>query len=487
MKKMGKYLALALAITMVVAVLLSGCNQTGGDGTKKIVWYTFGTKQADHDKVVAAVNEKLKEKLGVELDYKVIEGSAYEQKINLAVSAGEVFDICFTANWMNNFNNNAAKGAYLEITDELLQNNAPSLRGKYPDFFFDGGLYDGKLYAIPNYQMLALPAGVSLRQEFVDKYNFDINSVKELKDIEPFLAAVKEGEPNIFPLNPRGIDPFWFKFAQISSQQTITFDKADDSLTVLARCETPYAMELLEFWADWYDKGYIRKDLLTSKDDTDNDIINNKYAVLTGGIKPGGDGDNKLKTGKDYKGLPVAEAEINTNVSVSTMLAISKTTSDPDMAMKFIDLLHTDKEIYNMLLFGLQDEHYTVKSEDPTVVEVPTDSKYSMSATNGWTFGSQFNAFYRTDQTPGAWEESDAMNRSTPLSKIYGFTFVTDSVKTQIAQASAVYDEYDPERIYARTGWKEAYNEYVQKTKAAGVDDIVKEAQKQLDEWKATR
>ena len=487
MKKIGKYLALALAITMVVTLLLSGCNKTASDGTKKIVWYTFGTKQADHDKVVAAVNEKLKEKLGAELDYKVIDGSSYEQKINLAVSAGEVFDICFTSSWMNNFNNNAAKGAYLEITDELLQKNAPGLRGKYPDFFFDGGMYSEKLYAIPNYQMLALPAGVSIREEFAEKYNFDIDSVKELKDIEPLLAAVKEGEPNIFPFNPRSIDPFGFKFPNISSQSTICYDKEDESLTVLARCETPYAMELLEFWADWYDKGYIRKDLLTSKDDTDNDIINNKFAVLTGGVKPGGDGDLKLKTGKDYKSVPVAEAEINTNVSVTTMLAISKTSQDPDLAMQFIDLLHTDKEIYNMLLFGIQDENYTVKSEDPTVVEVPENSKYSMSATSGWTFGNQFNAFYRTDQTPGSWEESDAMNRSTKLSKIYGFNFITDSVKNQIAQASAVYDEYDPERIYARSNWKEAYNEYVQKTKAAGVDDIVKEAQKQLDEWKATR
>ena len=488
MKKSRKIACLVLAIAMIATVMLSGCSPAGqgGDADRKLVWYTFGTKQPDHDKVVAEANKIIKEKLGFEIDYNVVESSAYEQKINLAVSAGEKFDICFTANWMNNFNNNAAKGAFTEITDELLQKNAPELKGLYPDWFMDGGLYSGKLYAIPSYQLVAIPPGYNMQKELVEKYNFDVSTVKNWKDIEPFLASVKEGESNIFPLSPGG-DPFGYDFDNIGFERQLWAKKGDPEHKVMARCDIPEAKELLEFWSGWYEKGYIRSDLLTSEENESNDVANNKYAAILGTIKPGGEGDMKLKTGKDYVSAVVGEAEITSGATVVTMLGISSTCPDPDKAMQLINLLHTDKELYNMLLFGIEGEHYEVVSKDPEVVKVVEDSKFSMSATNAWTFGNQFNAFYRDDQTVGAWEESDKLNRSMKVSTYYGFTFDNANVKNEVAKVAAVFNEYHFERIYARANWQEAYNEYVQKVKTAGVDKMVEEAQKQIDDWFATK
>jgi len=488
MKRSRKIACLVLAIAMIATAMLSGCSPAGGgdDANRKLVWYTFGTKQPDHDKVVAEANKIIKEELGFEIDYNVVDGSSYEQKINLAVSAGEKFDLCFTASWMNNFNNNAAKGAFTEITDELLAENAPELKGLYPDWFMDGGLYGGKLYAVPNYQLVAIPPGYNIQKELADKYNLDVSTIKNWKDIEPFLAQVKEGEPNLFPISP-GYDPFSLDFDNIGFERQLWAKKGDPEHKVMARCDIPEAKELLEFWSGWYEKGYIRSDLLTSEEGEATDQANNKYAVIMNTIKPGGEGDLKLKTGKDYVPVVVGEAEITSGATVVTMLGISSTSPDPGKAMQLINLLHTNKDLYNMLIFGLENEHYTVEQEDPKVVKVAEDSKYSMSATNAWTFGNQFNAYYRDDQTVGSWEESDKLNRSMKVSTYYGFTFDNTAVKNEIAKVAAVFNEYHFERIYARANWQEAYNEYVQKVKAAGVDKMVEESQKQVNEWFATK
>lgn len=92
--------------TVVAAVLtlslLGGCG--GGQNASEqkvdeILWYYPGDAQSGMPEVLAEINRRLEPEIGVRLNLKNIDKSSYAEKMNLVVSSGEEFDICFTANW----------------------------------------------------------------------------------------------------------------------------------------------------------------------------------------------------------------------------------------------------------------------------------------------------------------------------------------------------------------------------------------------------
>ena len=85
-------------------------------------WYmSLNPVDADTDKVIAALNEYTKEKIGVTIDYTVIANPDYKEKMPTLINSGEYFDICFTADWTTNYVQFVAKDAFMDITDAVKQ------------------------------------------------------------------------------------------------------------------------------------------------------------------------------------------------------------------------------------------------------------------------------------------------------------------------------------------------------------------------------
>lgn len=103
-------LGLCLVTAMALGVL-AGCNQKEAQTTKgqsgevtKLVWYmSLNPVAPDTDKVIAKLNEYTREKIGVEIDYKIMANPDYKEKMPNLINAGEYFDICFTSNWTTDY------------------------------------------------------------------------------------------------------------------------------------------------------------------------------------------------------------------------------------------------------------------------------------------------------------------------------------------------------------------------------------------------
>ena len=136
-----KVMALILALAMAAGAL-TGCGGSddkadsgkSGKSEKEVVnlkIHTLIPEQKDQKEVMDALNEYTKEKIGVTVDY-VFHGSSYADKIQVIIASGEEYDACFTSNWINAFNTNVAKGAFLDIK-ELLPEVAPDLYNTLPE------------------------------------------------------------------------------------------------------------------------------------------------------------------------------------------------------------------------------------------------------------------------------------------------------------------------------------------------------------------
>ena len=503
-----RLIAFAMAGLMTMSVALAGCGSKGeeqkdtaGYGSKgeekkdtakddevvTVTWCVYGDKKEDLDKVIDDLNEKIEEKINVRLNLDVIPQGEFSDKMKLKSTAGEDYDMVFTSNWLNQFSENMSREAFLPLND-LFAEYGQDIAEIVPKWLLDVGYVNGELYAIPNQQIEARQLGIAIQKEYADKYGFDKTSLKDVREIEPFLDQIAKNEPDKFPIDMRVTPVLEAGYEDIvkttapagNVPDCVVMKKGDESCTAISINDV--VADELRFENDWYQKGYIRQDIATVVDNT-ADVKANRYVCTMTAYKPGWDAEFTNRQGVEYITVPIEGAYVKAVSGAETMTAFNVNSKHPEEAMKLLNLVYSDKEIYNELLFGIEGEHYKKTGENS--VEVIDSTKYDFSG-YGWMLGNQFNAYYLPGQAEGVWEQTDELNRAAEVSPLRGFVFDPSNVQSQIAQVGSVVKEYANGQY--TTNDIEAYiAERSEKMDQAGLQDIVDEVQKQIDEWMANQ
>lgn len=456
-------------------------NADGSDGglpEVELVWY-YGVSQVspDQQKIEDAVNQIVKEKINATVKLRPIDFGSYTTKLNTASAAGEKFDLVWTANWAFNYDENVKKGAFIPL-DELLEKHAPKTFDAIPSFTWNATKYQGQIYAVPNYQTITSRYGASLRKDLVDKYGFDTSSVKKLEDLEPFLKQVKENEQGIVPLMLTGpgtkFEPFMYGFDDSGVRI------GDDTFQSNWLEQTPEYKSFVELMHSWFEKGYINDDASTVKQI--DSVYNGKYATgLESAMKPGYEAEKQASNGGyEVVGVPLTEATTRRTSNITTLTAISRTSANPDRAMMLIELVNNDPELYNLLSFGLEGDHY--EKVDDNTVKINANSGYRAQ---NWVFGNVFNGYLVEGQAADTWEETKKLNESAFVQPTFGFAFDDTNVKAEFANVMAVKAEYEPLLLTGTVDPDKYLPEYLEKLKNAGAEKVQAELQKQLDAWVA--
>lgn len=468
-----------------------GSEPTGSSGGAAepitVKWCVFGASgdiRQDKDLVLEDLNKKLVEKINVKLDLEIIDQGEFNDKMKLKSTAGEDYDLVFTANWINNFNENMSRDAFMPL-DELFEEYGREMAAAIPEWLLDVGKVDGKLYAVPNQQIIARQMGVAIQKEYADKYGFTKTSLSDISELEPFLDEIVKNEPDMFPIDKRADAVLEKDYEGIvsvgslpgNSGDCIVIKKEDPQGNIMS--VTQIIDEQIKKDYEWYQKGYIRSDIATVVDNA-ADVKANRYVCTLSSYKPGWDAELSSRQGVEHITVPVEGAYIKTISGIETMTAINVNSKHPAEAMKLLNLVYTDKEIYNELLFGLEGIHYT-KTGDNSAAPLE-DTKYNLSS-SAWKLGNQFNAWYLPGQAEGVWEETDKLNREAVVSPLRGFTFDPTNVQSELAQIGAVVKEYANGQFTTKD--IDAYiAERNQKMEQAGLAVVLQETQRQIDEWK---
>lgn len=507
---------LALALCLIMALSLVACAQKGespANDTKEPVadtptdasgmpaeptgereevtlkWYVAGSgPQADTAAVLEEVNKYLKEKLNCKLEIIETDFGNYDQKMQMVISSGEEFDLCFTAHWSNNFYTNVSRNAFLEL-DELLGTYAPDLKAIVPESGFDACRVNGNLYGIPNMQIWAMTNDLQINKAVAEEYNFDTSSVKSLADAEPLFAAYKADHPESYPLgcNNQGILGYYtfnMGYDELAGRHipgVILLE--DDSLEVVNQFKLPQVKELFSMLYDWGQKGYIRPDAATVADPAPDMKNGLNIAFLTGTYKPSSQEMNKMTYGCELVDCLVSESWLPTSGITATMTAISRTSKHPDRAMEFLNLLNTDAYLYNLITQGIEGKHY--EKLDGNFIRPIEGSGYMPNA--DWMYGNQFLAYLKEGQGEDDWDITRELNANAKPSPAMGFVFDPVPVQNEIASCSAVTGEYVVGFSTGVLNPDQVMDEFLNKLDQAGADTIIAEVQRQLDEWAANK
>ena len=472
MKK--RIFAVILALIMcVAATALTGCDSKKASGDiPTLVWYVPGDKQPDMDAVMAKVNEIVETKIGAKLELQFIDTGSFNERMNMTMASGDDFDLCFTG-FVNPYAKAVQNEGLLDITD-LITEQAPELYDALPEYAWEFARTDDRIYAVPNLQIFALPVGFTVQKQYADKYEFDFSTVKKAKDIEPFLKMVKEGEgSSVIPFrNNWGIGLFYEGIYElISSNVAIKCDGSSSEVFFIY--DTPEWKEGVLTFKDWLQKGYIREDIVGLGDDS-MDYNMGKYAVACEGYKPGVLAEVKNTINRDVEYISWNTPYMFKDGGARTMIAVGRNSKNPEKAVKLISLLNTDKELYNLICFGIEGKHYEIN--DNNKVELIPNSGYSPNAS--WKFGNQFNALVMEGQEDDVWEQTEKQNDEARLSPLIGFTLDTTPIKNEISAVSAVSSGYV---LYNYT--EESWEKHRKKLVEAGSEIIKEEIQRQVDEF----
>lgn len=513
-RKMVRVLSLVLIGVFTMAILLTGCGSQSAGNTAtsatsaaatttaavettakaldpvELTWYMPGTtaNTADMPGVMEKVNTILKDKINAKLNFNQIEYADYDTKIQVIIAASEAYDLCYTASWLNLYGPNVAKGAFLAI-DDLLNKYGTSMLSTIPAKYWDAAKVNGKIYAMLNYQFFATKSALWVKKDLADKYQFDYKNATKLQDFEPFLANVMKGEKGINPIliNAGSIgynDPSngALYYQALPDNFIFYVNGSDTSLKVVNLFDTQAFKDKYSIVRDWYLKGYLPKDVAIKEQNASLDEKAGKYAVWCGGnAKPGADVDMTTAFGYNVACIPMNKTYVDASGILATMTAVSKNSKNPDRAVMFYDMLYSDKELYNTLVFGLEDKNYKKLSED--TIDLIPNSGYTNSGW-GWAMGNQFNAYYLKGQQPGLWEETKKMNEDAEPSPLMGFSYNSDAMKTELTAITAVYNEYKPRIMYGTEDMDKLLTEFNKKLESAGMSKVMADIQAQLDQWK---
>ncbi|NOU71979.1 extracellular solute-binding protein [Paenibacillus sp. LMG 31458] len=499
-RELVKVAAGAMSMALVLTACGGGSTKSGTSTTSptstakaelspvELIWnFPLSAIPQDLATVQEAVNKITKAKINATVKLQPQTFADYKQKMNTVVASGEKFDIAWVSNWNWDYVQNQSKGAFLPL-DDLISKNAPTLAKSMPQFVWDATKIQGKIYGIPNYQTVTNKEGFMIQKRFADKYGLDTASIKKLEDIEPFLQKVKAGESkDVVPFLSDRLGRFG-NMMRTYGLEGITGNFGGVDLKnpdkVINYYESPQFKQYLDLMKSWHDKGYINDNAATLKNKADIEKTGKAVVQYHNVLKPGGEVSTKLANGgQDIIYVPITETFANTGSIITTMQAISKSSKNPDRAMMFINLLNTDKELYNTISYGVEGKHYTKVSDN--VIKINKDAGYNPNAS--WVFGNTFNASLVEGMDASVVEQTKKENETAKPSPLMGYKFDNTPVSAEIANIATVIDQYLPGLTTGTVSADEKLKEFQDKLKQAGSDKVIAEMQKQLDDWKKTK
>jgi putative aldouronate transport system substrate-binding protein len=207
--------------------------------------------------------------------------------------------------------------------------------------------------------------------------------------------------------------------------------------------------------------------------------------------KPGNDVEAQTAYGWEFVSKNLTDPLIlDTSGATATMNAICSTSEHPIEAMRVLEKLNTDVEVYNLLSRGIEGVHWVWADEGNKVITYPdgvdaTTSGYDPNT--DWMFGNQFNAYYRSEAQVGAWEATKKMNDEAYPSQALGFVVDRTPIQTEIAQVTAILEEAGRPIEWGWVAYDEAAPALIERINEAGAQTIIDEVQRQLNDWKAAQ
>lgn len=517
MKKAKKVLTGLLCFALACPMVFSGCssgNQSGGNaaskntsaasGSTSLVTLKFlepGNKPKDYDKVTKEINSKLKaDGTGVQIERQYISWDAWSQKTNVMIQTNEPFDILPIMEDLTPTSSYITNNALTDITS-ILDKEGKTVKKSVPDNLWK--TFDGKIYNIPAYWRE--PASFNMgqvRNDLLKKWGLSVPTTPDevLSDMK--IAQSKwTGSQKLYLMVQSSYNAAKNKeillnrdCASYPFSVQDSFFYVDQKGSVKSWFETPEFKQDCAFMRKAYKMGLINPDILTQTNDQYTKYFSSGDWFISfdagmgnlAGVKT----NNPSATNED-----VVPMIFNPNkkafreFSFQNSVAIPAVSTHPNEAVRFINWLYSNETNYDLFYYGDEGTHYTKDGEHGMVqILDPKNSNQVDYNDNDWMSGNM------------ALERYDNKNGFPAINKLYftpdktaedsianNFSFDTSKVQTKYVNIQTEAAQVMTPICMGVQDYDTNFAAAIRKMKAAGLDEVVAEYQKQFAAYLAKK
>ena len=453
-----------------------------------LIFPTFRELPEDMEKVQEELDRITLEKINATVKLEPLSIGVYQEQTNLMLTSGESFDLLWTSISMN-FQSYADSGLLYPL-DDLIDQYGDGVLTAVGEDYLQAAMVSEELFGVPTIRDMAANTEFTMRADIVDEYNIDISQIDSLESLEAILEVVYENEPEMAPLIPNVIGgtilDTYLPYDPLGDTMGVLMDYGQN-FEVVNLFETEEYESWVKLIREWYVSGYILEDIATSTSDKYTILGNDAGFGYVARAKPGWIAQETAATGgMDFYSVEFGSAFANTSTVANVMWSIPYASENPDKAMQFLNLLYSDAEVFNLIVYGIEGEHFVKVSDN--IIDYPegvTADTVSYDLGYGWLFGNQFLMYIREGEDPNLWNDMKTFNDNAIKSQAMGFVFDNSSVKNEVAAVTNVLDQY---QLGLETGTIDPETElpkFIQALKDAGIEMIIAEKQTQLDAWAA--
>ncbi len=469
-----------------------------------VVLRTLGTvEESGYAAVQEAVNEITESKINVTVHLQWIDSASYGTQVPMMITGNETLDLMmFTPNPSTTYNTMMAQGQLMDIT-ELVQEYGPAIQETLGDELLAATSKDGKVYGVGTYGPLGQMVYIFIRKDYLEQVDMvekaeNCTTWTELEEIMTAVAdATGQGLVNsdvnggTLLANP-GI------MAADAFADNYVYDNVGDAAnlfmgnTETGKIECLYFNEdvktVLKRAADWYEKGLIYKDAATAQDFGTTLMKNGVGSALATCVEIGGESEKIAAVGKDMVVIKaVANPMAATGVLTKFGFGIPVTATEPEAAMKFLNLLYTDGEISTLLSWGIEGRDYVLNEDGTATYPEGVSSENCLYHIADFLYGSRINTVPWEGAGADIREVQRKQNETIEISPFLGFNVDNSKLEQELTAVVNVFEQYKGTVLSGASGgdFDTYYQEFLDALTAAGIQKLIDAYQQQLDDWVA--
>ena len=482
MKKI-KFLSILLVI-----FILSGCfNTVKENDLITIKWYlSANIESEDFQLVMQEVNKILAQRYELQLEI-IANISNYDKEMELINASKTEYDLAFTASWRNDYHTNVAKGACLDITD-YLPVYAPKLYEQTDAAVWEAVSVNGRIYAVPNWQIQAKALGFSAPTEYLEAANITVDEINTLEDIEKYMQELVKVHPEANKVRPSWAQvQRYYGFLDVLGEGMpgVINYKQGGKPVVINQYATQEYENYIKLRRSWVEKGYMHDSYLPQDISTSvaekKEVRQRPYTLHI--FVPDNEANLYQDRGYAWTNKQMSDAVLDAGGVLAALTHVSSTTKHPEEAVKMLEIINTDAEIYNLLVWGIEGKHYTKVSENK-VKPVENRKYYGIEH---FLIGSQKNGYIIETAADDVIQQISDFNTSAILSPILGFAADTRDISTEISNCIAIVNKRSNMLDLGLVDAESGLEEFQKELEEAGVNTIIAELQRQIDIWWETK
>lgn len=423
----------------------------------------------------------------IHLEFEYVTGADYKDKLAMAISTQEDYDLMFCGSW-HGFDSYASANSFADLSKYFGNDNFPGLKAAFSEDLIKAatsnvqnadGTWSSYLYRIPLLEQITDIRGLLYREDLRQKLG--CAEIVDDDTMYAFAKAVKESN-ELTDYIPISMNSGFFRWTQPMPEVSANVYEAeimganlpffyrisDDGKTVLGAAVPGDADDLWSFMPEGYQYDYIKEwyqnstkwaDYLDPVRGTTETGVGNA-AILYATLTEAESKFNELYENEElmaaypdatFKFYPIFENMRNkekhsivSEMIANNQLIVPSWSEKVDAVMCFMNWMMSSQENHDLFQFGIEGVDWNPVGEDGyELITLPEDQDFTMPGYS-FTWNPTYvrkSSFIANNEELSSYYDYMMDPDSYVLSKVSGFTFDTKKVETEIANLSSLVGE----------------------------------------------